>query len=90
MKSQPDLRALDGVQASARANLSEPTSFELLRRIEEGARRLASTITSSGETRLRDITLVTVGLEEITKCSGSVQERGCGWGQYGRDARQAD
>jgi len=51
---------------------------------------LASTITSSGETRLRDITLVTVGLEEITKRSGSVQERGCGWGQYGRDARQAD
>jgi hypothetical protein len=40
--------------------------FELLRRIEEGARRLASTITSSGETRLRDITLVHVELEEIT------------------------
>jgi hypothetical protein len=40
--------------------------FELLRRIEEGARRLASTITNSGETRLRDITLVHVELEEIT------------------------
>jgi hypothetical protein len=40
--------------------------FELLKRIEEGARRLGSTITSSGETRLRDITLVHVELEEIT------------------------
>ena len=40
--------------------------FELLKRIEEAARRLASTITSSGETRLNDITLVHVDLEEIT------------------------
>jgi len=37
--------------------------FDLLRRIEEGARRLASTITGSGETRLRDIALVEVELE---------------------------
>jgi len=34
--------------------------FELLRRIDEGARRLAITVTSSGGTRLRDITLVHV------------------------------
>jgi hypothetical protein len=40
--------------------------FELLKRIEEGSRRLASSITSSGETRLRDITLVQVELEEIS------------------------
>jgi hypothetical protein len=40
--------------------------FELLRRIGEGARRLASTITSSGETRLRDITLVQVEIEQIS------------------------
>jgi hypothetical protein len=39
---------------------------ELLKRIEEAARRLASTSTSSGEKRLRDITLVHVELEEIT------------------------
>lgn len=40
--------------------------FELLRKIEEGARRLASAITSSGETRVHHITLVNVELEEIT------------------------
>ena len=40
--------------------------FDLLRRIEEGARRLASTITSQGEKPLRDVTLVHVELEEIT------------------------
>jgi hypothetical protein len=39
--------------------------FELLRRIEEGARRLASTITFNNDQRLRDITLVHVELEEI-------------------------
>jgi hypothetical protein len=40
--------------------------FDLLKRIEDGARRLASTITDAGETRLREITLVHVELEEIT------------------------
>jgi hypothetical protein len=39
--------------------------FELLKRIEEGARRLASTITFNNDQRLRDITLVHVELEEI-------------------------
>jgi hypothetical protein len=39
--------------------------FELLRRIEEGVRRLDSTITDAGETRRRDVTLVHVELEEI-------------------------
>jgi hypothetical protein len=40
--------------------------FELLRRIEEGARRLASTITHNHDKPLRDIALVDVKLEEIT------------------------
>jgi hypothetical protein len=40
--------------------------FDLLKRIEEGARRLASTITHNNDERLRDITLVHVELEEIT------------------------
>ena len=39
--------------------------FELLKRIEEGSRRLASTITFNNDQRLRDITLVHVELEEI-------------------------
>lgn len=39
--------------------------FELLRRIEEGARRLASTITHNNDKRLRDIPLVDVELTEI-------------------------
>ena len=39
--------------------------FELLRRIEHGARRLASTITFNNDQRLRDITLAHVELEEI-------------------------
>ena len=40
--------------------------FESLRRIEEGARRLASTITSSGEKTVSDILLVQFELDEIT------------------------
>jgi hypothetical protein len=40
--------------------------FELLRRIEEGARRLASTITDAGDKPIGEITLVDVELEEIT------------------------
>jgi len=39
--------------------------FDLLRRIEDSARRLASTITFNNDQRLRDITLVHVELEEI-------------------------
>ena len=46
-----------------RVNTMNGYLFDLLRRIEEGARRLASTITGSGETRLRDIALVEVELE---------------------------
>jgi hypothetical protein len=40
--------------------------FELLRRIEEGARRLASTITHNADKPLRDIAVVDVELTEIT------------------------
>jgi hypothetical protein len=40
--------------------------FELLRRIEEGARRLASTIKDAADKPVREITLVHVELEEIT------------------------
>jgi hypothetical protein len=50
--------------------------FELLKRIEDSARRLASTITHNPDKRLRDIGLVDVELEEISKRSGSVQARG--------------
>jgi hypothetical protein len=50
--------------------------FELLRRIEEGARRLASTITSSGETPLRDITLVHVEMEEISNALDDLKGAG--------------
>ena len=39
--------------------------FELLRRIEEGARRLASTITDAGDKPIREMALVHVELEEI-------------------------
>jgi hypothetical protein len=39
--------------------------FELLRRIEEGARRLASTITDAGDKPVREIALVHVELKEI-------------------------
>ena len=51
--------------------------FELLRRIEEGARRLASTITHNIDKRLRDISLVDVMLgaqsERLGMASGWYQ-----------------
>ena len=39
--------------------------FELLRRIEEGARRLATTITFDNDKALREIALVDVEITEI-------------------------
>ena len=39
--------------------------FDLLRRIEEGARRLASTITRSGDKPVREIALVDVEVGEV-------------------------
>ena len=39
--------------------------FELLRRIEEGARRLASTITHNNDKPVRDIPLADVEITEI-------------------------
>ena len=39
--------------------------FELLRRIEEGARRLDSTITHNNDKRVRDIALAEVEITEI-------------------------
>jgi hypothetical protein len=39
--------------------------FELLKRIEEGARRLASTITFDNDKALREIALVDVEITEI-------------------------
>jgi|HubBroStandDraft_2_1064218.scaffolds.fasta_scaffold2459351_1 hypothetical protein len=39
--------------------------FELLKRIEEGARRLASTITHNNDKRVRDIPLADVEITEI-------------------------
>jgi hypothetical protein len=39
--------------------------FELLRRIEEGARRLASTITFENDKAMREIALVEVEITEI-------------------------
>lgn len=46
--------------------MGEVITFYLLRRVEEGARRLASTITSQGEKPLHDVALVDVELTEIT------------------------
>jgi hypothetical protein len=40
--------------------------FELLKRIEEGARRLASLIAGTGDQRLRDMLRVQVELDEIS------------------------
>ena len=40
--------------------------FELLRRIEEGTRRLASTVTHNADEPLREMLLIQVELEEIT------------------------
>jgi hypothetical protein len=42
-----------------------PASFRYLRRIEEGARRLASTITHNNDKPVRDIPLVEVEITEI-------------------------
>jgi hypothetical protein len=39
--------------------------FDLLRRIEEGARRLASTITHNNDKAVRDIALADVEMTEI-------------------------
>jgi hypothetical protein len=43
--------------------------FELLRRIEEGARRLSATITHNNDKRVRDIPLADV---EITKIENAL------------------
>ncbi len=40
--------------------------FELLKKIEESARRLASTITDMDETPIKENSLVQVEIEEIT------------------------
>jgi hypothetical protein len=40
--------------------------FDLLKRIEEGARRLASTITFTSDQPVRDVPLVDIEIEEIT------------------------
>jgi hypothetical protein len=47
--------------------------FGLLRRIEEGARRLASTITHNNDRRLRDISSVDVEIEEIKNALGEFE-----------------
>jgi hypothetical protein len=47
--------------------------FELLRRIEEGARRLASTITHNNETPVRDIPLADVEITEIENALGELK-----------------
>ena len=47
--------------------------FELLRRIEEGARRLASTIMHNNDKRLRDIALVDVEITEIENALGELK-----------------
>jgi hypothetical protein len=44
--------------------------FELLKRIEEGARRLASTFTFENEKALREIALVDVEITEIENALG--------------------
>jgi hypothetical protein len=44
--------------------------FELLRRVEEGARRLASTITFNNDKALREIALVDVEVTEIENALG--------------------
>jgi hypothetical protein len=46
-------------------NTCEHALFELLRRIEEGARRLASTITHNNDKPVRDIPLADVEITEI-------------------------
>ena len=44
--------------------------FDLLRRIEEGARRLASTITHNNDKPVREIDLVDVEVAEIENALG--------------------
>jgi hypothetical protein len=66
LKNQTQKSALIRAAIFSRYHALNRYLFELLRRIGEGARRLASTITSSGGTRLRDITLVHVEIEAIT------------------------
>jgi hypothetical protein len=50
---------------SVRENTINKYPFELLRRIEEGARRLASTITHNNDKAVRDIPLADVEITEI-------------------------
>jgi hypothetical protein len=49
--------------------------FELLKRIEEGARRLASTITFENEKALREIALVDVEITEIENALGEFKRQ---------------
>ena len=63
--------------------------FELLRRIEEGARRLASTITFNNDQRLRDMTLVHVELEEIENALVDFRTEVAAGASVRHDARQA-
>jgi hypothetical protein len=49
--------------------------FELLRRIEEGARRLASTITHNNDKPVRDIPLADVEITEIENALAALKPR---------------
>jgi hypothetical protein len=51
---------------SVRVNTMNKHLFELLRRIEDAARRLAATIIHNNGKRLRDIALVEVEIKEIS------------------------
>jgi phosphohistidine phosphatase SixA len=51
---------------SVRVNTMNKHLFELLRRIEDSARRLAATIMHDNDKRLRDIALVEVEIKEIS------------------------
>jgi hypothetical protein len=49
--------------------------FELLKRIEEGARRLASTITHNNDKPVRDIRLADVEITEIENALAALKPR---------------
>jgi hypothetical protein len=58
------------VSDSGRNNTFDRYLFELLRRIEEGARRPASTITHNADKPMREVSLVDVEIEEIENALG--------------------
>jgi hypothetical protein len=95
LKNQTQKSALIRAAIFSRCHALNRYLFELLRRIEEGARRLASIITHNNDKPVRDIPLADVEITEIENALAAVSEKAVspvchrGTVAWGRTARSA-